>query len=594
MPSFLGSRILNSNWLALSLLWHGRSSEHEGGLGKSQGRTFKDGRCGDQRKGMRAQRGLASRSVFAGVFALARCCPSLKRLHESQVHDLYDYEPQPYLLGFQNEERIKRNGLKKTDFDFKSLIGVSMFGHISMAKHKMSGTFVAIKCLSKKEIMRLKQVDSIYLEKEVLTFLNHPMIIRGGGSFQDASTLYLVTELCPGGDLFTLIARQPSRRLDEGPAKFYAAGVAMALSYLHVRDLIYRALNSENVLIDAKGYIKICDFQQVAGILRRPNKGRNEFTKKRLKRKEFWTVAQHPGPELVQKTQREGLNTTAFEHMRRRFVPHYFAPEVVSLGRHGKETDWWCFGVLVYEMLVGYPPFYDADPPGLFDKICRSQPEFPVFIMPLAKDFMVKTMLKDRIRRLGHGSTEEVLRHHWFRSFTWQRFMYRKIRAPWLPDIMGPSDTSMFESFTDEGIDDHTRRFDTAEKTLGDVFDRYSDPEAEPLTQLPPKHLMYYNLGMKIPGEEIEEEATPRSDEDEEEGQRNGNSDVIEEMDDEKQKIVDSFIEQFGMTPADVIETLNKHKWDEDKASAFLEMKQEEDAKLAEKQQEKETDGFRD
>ena len=172
--------------------------------------------------------------------------------------------------------------------------------------------------------------------------------------------------------------------------------------------------------------------------------------------------------------------------------------------------------------------------------------------------------------------------------------MYRKVRAPWLPDIMGPSDTSMFESFTDEGIDDHTRRFDTAEKTLGDVFDRYSDPEAEPLTQLPPKHLMYYNLGMKIPGEEIEEEATPRSDEDEEEGQRNGNSDVIEEMDDEKQKIVDSFIEQFGMTPADVIETLNKHKWDEDKASAFLEMKQEEDAKLAEKQQEKETDGFRD
>ena len=105
---------------------------------------------------------------------------------------------------------------------------------------------------------------------------------------------------------------------------------------------------------------------------------------------------------------------------------------------------------------------------------------------------------------------------------------------------------------------------------------------------------MYYNLGMKIPGEEIEEEATPRSDEDEEEGQGNGNSDVIEEMDDAKQKIVDSFVEQFGMTPADVIETLNKHKWDEDKASAFLEMKQEEDAKLAEKQQEKEADGFRD
>jgi len=332
---------------------------------------------------------------------------TLPRHAPCQVNDTYDYEAQPYLLGFQNEDKIKKAGLKKGDFDFKNkrIIGVSMFGHIVMAKHKVSGVFVAIKCLCKQEIVRLKQVENIKQEKEVLTFMNHPCVVRCGGAFQDASTLYLVTELCPGGDLFTLISRQPHRRLDDGHAKFYAGGVAMALNYLHVRDLIYRALNSENVVIDAKGYIKITDFQQIAGLVRRPNAGRNELTGRRLKKADLWTTAFHPGPELVQKTWKEPLNTVAFEHMRRRFVPHFFSPEVVNLKRHGREADWWSLGVLVYEMVTGYPPFYDSDPPGLYDKILRRIPEFPVYVMPLARDFMLKTMTKERTRRLGIQTT---------------------------------------------------------------------------------------------------------------------------------------------------------------------------------------------
>ena len=92
---------------------------------------------------------------------------------------------------------------------------------------------------------------------------------RSGGTFQDATKIYLVTELCPGGDLFTHIGRQPRKRLGESAAKFYAAAVAAALMYMHARDLVYRALCSENVLIDADGYVKLVDFQQVAGLVER-------------------------------------------------------------------------------------------------------------------------------------------------------------------------------------------------------------------------------------------------------------------------------------------------------------------------------------
>ena len=68
----------------------------------------------------------------------ARPCATLSTLSTVwQIHDLYDYEAQPFLLGYQNEEKIRKNGLKKNDFDFKHVIGVSMFGHISLAKHKV-------------------------------------------------------------------------------------------------------------------------------------------------------------------------------------------------------------------------------------------------------------------------------------------------------------------------------------------------------------------------------------------------------------------------------------------------------------------------
>ena len=80
---------------------------------------------------------MSPRHAVPALDSVLRFVPSLMRCPDWQIHDLYDYEAQPFLLGYQNEEKIRKQGLKKGDFDFKHVIGVSMFGHISLAKHKV-------------------------------------------------------------------------------------------------------------------------------------------------------------------------------------------------------------------------------------------------------------------------------------------------------------------------------------------------------------------------------------------------------------------------------------------------------------------------
>ena len=76
----------------------------------------------------------------------------------------------------------------------------------------------------------------------------------------------------------------------------------------------------------------------------------------------------------------------------------------------------------------------------------------------------------DKVLRAGHTNTGEVLKHNWFRDFQFQRFMYRKIKAPWLPNVMGPSDTSKFEDFSEEAVDDHAKRFSSGIKIITHIF----------------------------------------------------------------------------------------------------------------------------
>ena len=224
----------------------------------------------------------------------------------------------------------------------------------------------ALKIMKKSEVVRLKQVEHIKNEKEILSEVNHPFIVTLYCAFQDERNLYMLLEFIIGGELFTHLRKAGKFANDH--TRFYAAQIVMALQYLHNDSVVYRDLKPENLLLDLIGYLKITDFG---------------FAKKVEDR--TWTLCG---------------------------TPEYLAPEIIQSKGHGKSVDWWALGILVYEMLAGYPPFYDENPFGIYQKILAGKLEFPRHFETHARDLIRKLLTADRTKRIGARAPRRTFPRH--------------------------------------------------------------------------------------------------------------------------------------------------------------------------------------
>lgn len=120
-----------------------------------------------------------------------------------------------------------------------------------LAKEKSSGEIFALKVLRKDFVVKRNQVEHTRTERSVLGYVNHPFIVGMKMAFQSKNKLYFVLDYCPGGELFYHLGRLG--RFPEHQARFYAAEIVLAISYVHQMDIIYRDLKPENVLLDAQG-----------------------------------------------------------------------------------------------------------------------------------------------------------------------------------------------------------------------------------------------------------------------------------------------------------------------------------------------------
>lgn len=169
---------------------------------------------------------------------------------------------QPYTSVYNDQaiihQRVNRPKLKLDDFSISRTLGTGSFGRVHLIQSKVNARFYAMKVLKKTEVIRLKQVEHTNNEKHILESVAHPFLVNMWGTFQDSNNLYMVMDYVPGGELFSVLRR--SQRFPDHVAKFYAAEVILAIEYLHSKDMIYRDLKPENLLLDAQGHIKITDF----------------------------------------------------------------------------------------------------------------------------------------------------------------------------------------------------------------------------------------------------------------------------------------------------------------------------------------------
>lgn len=291
------------------------------------------------------------------------------------------------------------------DFDIISSLGIGTIGRVVLVKHIHTDRYHAMKVLKKSEAVRLRMVDAIKEERRIWATLSHPFIVTMYASFQDKRNVCLCLEFAQGGELLSHIMKWT--KFPNDTSRFYAAQVTMAFEYLHSLNIAYRDLNPRNLLLDASGYIKLTDFG----------------------------LARPQGDKTFQPCG----------------TPEYVAPEVINKQAHGKAVDWWALGILIFEMLAGYPPFYDETAHGVYQKVLAAKFIFPTHFDQQAKDLISRLLTSDRNRRIGclKGGSEDVKKHKWFRGLNWAALFNKQLEAPIQPVFSSADSTEYYGQYPD-------------------------------------------------------------------------------------------------------------------------------------------------
>ncbi|KAK0405061.1 hypothetical protein QR680_017781 [Steinernema hermaphroditum] len=299
-------------------------------------------------------------------------------------------------------------------FQLISVLGRGHFGKVILSKYHPTGNYYALKVLKKGDILGRDEVESLMVEKrifEVATRRKHPFLVNLFACLQSKEHVFFVMEYSMGGDLMRHIHDDI---FSEERSCFYAACVLLGLEFLHSHKIIYRDLKLDNLLLDKDGYVKLADFG-----LCKEGMGPND-------------------------------RTSTFCG-----TPEFLAPEVLTENTYTRAIDWWGLGVLIFEMLVGEPPFSGDDEEEIFDSIVNDDVRYPRFLSIESISIMRRLMRKNPDKRLGSGEGDaaEVKQQRFFKhiKWGWEELLKKQIPPPFVPKITNHEDVSNFDDeFTKE------------------------------------------------------------------------------------------------------------------------------------------------
>ncbi|CDW59160.1 C1 1 and Pkinase and Pkinase C domain containing protein, partial [Trichuris trichiura] len=308
--------------------------------------------------------------------------------------------------------KSKKKRISISNFNMLKLLGKGSFGKVILVELKGKNRYYAMKCLKKDVILNGEDIECTFIERRVLVLGEQcPFLTKVFWCFQSPEYVFFVMEYFPGGDLMYHIQRK--KRFTEPTARFYASEILCGLEFLHDRSIIYRDLKLDNILLDAEGHAHLTDF----------------------------------GMCKTEMNREKGLASTFCG------TPDYIAPEIVKGKLYSEAVDFWSFGVLLYEMLVGQSPFHGEKEEELFESILKEKPMFPRWISRDAARCLDALLDRNPDTRLGtagcpHGPIRAV---SFFRTVDWKKVHLRQTIPPFKPIVRSATDVSNFDDdFTSE------------------------------------------------------------------------------------------------------------------------------------------------
>jgi protein-serine/threonine kinase len=294
----------------------------------------------------------------------------------------------PPVSGLRVEDRGESKKVSARDFEAIQLLGKGSFGEVYLVEHKKNKELYAMKILMKSKIMGQNLVKYAMTERNVLSYIKHPFIVGLKYAFQTSSKLFLILDYCPGGSMAAMINRE--KRFTENRARIYLCEILLAIEELHRRDIIYRDLKPDNIVLDEEGHALLTDF----GL------------------------------------SKEGIMDNHSAHSFCGSVA-YLAPEMLKRQGHGKSVDWYLLGVLFYEMIVGFPPYFSTNREQMFSNIQKGKLKIPTSLSVDARSLLKELLNRDPLKRLGcRRDAEEIKDHPFFYGINWESTLRKELRPP--------------------------------------------------------------------------------------------------------------------------------------------------------------------